>query len=186
MIVICFLQNHLDIYCVSDDKNILIEYHIKSSVTRNNCPPFQFTLPMALTAIKVADECIPMWNDIKIGHKHRYVIFNFSADLSQVVVEKAVDPSKTYDDFLEDLPPRDVRYAVYDFDFKADDGTDRNRLIFIVWAPDCAPVKRKMLIASTKASVKNAFAGVAVEVQATDDSEITQKAVLDKVLSTIH
>lgn len=141
---------------------------------------------MALTAIKVADECIPMWNNIKIGHKHRYVIFNFSADLRQVVVEKAVDPSKTYDDFLEDLPPRDVRYAVYDFDFKADDGTDRNKLVFIVWAPDVAPVKRKMLIASTKASVKNAFAGVAVEIQATDDSEIQHSVILAKVLSSIH
>jgi cofilin len=141
---------------------------------------------MALTAIRVADECIPKWHDIKIGHKHRYVIFNFSADLSQVVVEKAVDRSKTYDDFLEDLPPRDVRYAVYDYDFKADDGTERNKLIFIVWAPDVAPVRRKMLIASTKASVKNAFSGVAVEVQATDDSEIQESVILAKALSSIR
>jgi cofilin len=114
------------------------------------------------------------------------VIFNFSPDLSEVVVEKAVDPSKTYDDFLEDLPPRDVRYAVYDFDFKADDGTERNKLVFIVWAPDVAPVRRKMLIASTKASVKNAFSGVAVEIQATDDSEIQHSVVLSKVLASIH
>jgi cofilin len=136
----------------------------------------------ALTAIKVADQCFPVWNDIKLGHKHRYVILTFSDDLREVVVEKAVAKSKTYDNFLDDLPPRDVRYAVYDF--KVDNGSERNKLVFIVWAPDIAPVKRKMLIASTKQSVKNAFSGVAVEIQATDDSEIQHEVVLSKVLGS--
>lgn len=138
---------------------------------------------MALTAIKVHDDCMPVWNDIKIGHKYRYVIFTFSDDLRHIVVEKTADPSKTYNDFLDDLPPRDVRYAVYDYDFKAEDDTMRNRLVFIVWAPDTAPVKRKMLIASSKASIKNALAGVAMEIQATDDSEISEQELLQKCLS---
>ena len=138
---------------------------------------------MALTAIKVHDDCMPVWNDIKIGHKYRYVIFTFSDDLRHIVVEKTADPSKTYNDFLDDLPPRDVRYAVYDYDFKAEDDTLRNRLVFIVWAPDTAPVKRKMLIASSKASIKNALAGVAMEIQATDDSEISEEELLQKCLS---
>ena len=138
---------------------------------------------MALTAIKVHDDCMPVWNDIKIGHKYRYVIFTFSDDLRHIVVEKTADPSKTYNDFLDDLPPRDVRYAVYDYDFKAEDDTMRNRLVFIVWAPDTAPVKRKMLIASSKASIKNALAGVAMEIQATDDSEISEEELLQKCLS---
>jgi cofilin len=141
---------------------------------------------MALTGIKVADECIPVWNDIKIGHKYRYVIFNFAADLKTVIVEKKADSSANYDNFLDDLPPRDVRYAVYDFDFKDDDGNLRNKLLFIVWSPDTANVKRKMVIASTKVSVKDAFSGVALEVQATDDSEISEAAVLARVISTIH
>ena len=126
------------------------------------------------------------WNDIKIGHKYRYIIFNFTEDLRFVTVEKTAEASKTYDDFLDDLPPKDVRYAVYDYDFKAPDGTDRNKLVFIVWAPDVAPVKRKMLIASTKTSVKNALAGVSLEVQATDDSEIQEKQVLEKCMTQAY
>jgi cofilin len=129
---------------------------------------------MALTAIKVGDDCISAWNDIKIGHKNRYVLFSFSDDLEKVVVLKQAPKESTYDNFLDDLPPRDVRYAVYDYEYKASDDTLRNKLVFVVWAPDIAPVKRKMLIASTKSSVKNAFAGVALELQATDDSEITE------------
>jgi cofilin len=135
------------------------------------------------SGIKVSDECIPAWNEIKIGHKYRYIIFDFAKDLLTVVVEKKAESSATYDNFLDDLPPRDVRYAVYDYDFKADDGTDRNKLVFVVWSPDAAPVKRKMLIASTKQAVKSAFAGVSIELQATDDSEISEQAILTKVLS---
>ena len=141
------------------------------------------TCALPISAIKVHDDCMPVWNDIKIGHKYRYVIFTFSDDLRHIVVEKTADPSKTYNDFLDDLPPRDVRYAVYDYDFKAEDDTMRNRLVFIVWAPDTAPVKRKMLIASSKASIKNALAGVAMEIQATDDSEISEQELLQKCLS---
>jgi hypothetical protein len=40
-----------------------------------------------------------------------------------------------------------------------------------------------MLIASTKQAVKSAFAGVSIELQATDDSEISEQAILTKVLS---
>jgi cofilin len=123
---------------------------------------------------------MPAWNDLKIGHKHRYVIFDFSPDLLYVTVSKVAAKEATYDDFLNDLPARDVRYAVYDYEFKADDDTTRNKLVFVVWAPDIAPVKRKMIIASTKVSVKAALAGVAIELQATDDSEIQESMMLAK------
>ena len=139
---------------------------------------------MVMTAIKVHDDCMPVWNDIKIGHKYRYVIFTFSDDLEYIVVEKTAPKEKTYDDFLDDLPPRDVRYAVYDYDFTAEDGTQRNRLVFIAWAPDVAPVKRKMLVASTKLSLKNALAGVSLEIQATDDSEIQESEMLAKCMAS--
>jgi cofilin len=143
--------------------------------------PYHFTFRMvSLTAIKIHDDCMPIWEGIKIGHKYRYVIFTFSEDLRHVVVDKAQPPSSTYNDFLDDLPPRDVRYAVYDYDYSASDGTNRNKLVFIVWAPDIAPVKRKMLIASTKVAVKNALSGISLEIQATDDSEIQESVILAK------
>jgi cofilin len=115
---------------------------------------------------------------IRFGNKYRYIIFNVSDDLRHIVVHKTIDKSKIYDDLLEDLPPRDVRYIVSGFDFKADDETDRNKLIFIVWAPDIAPVKRKMLIASTKQSVKNSLSGISVEIQ--------HDVVLSKVKHLTH
>jgi len=136
---------------------------------------------MSLTAIKVADECLTAWNEIKIGHKHRYVIFDISKDMKEVVVLKTAEPSATYDNFLDDLPPKDCRYAVYDYAFTAGDH-ESNKLVFIVWCPDTAPVRRKMVVASTKATVKNAFAGVAMELQATDDSEIAEAELLKRCL----
>jgi cofilin len=153
----------------------------------SNCPIDHFILSMTtVIAIKVGEDCVTAWNDVKIGHKYRYVIFTFSDDLARVLVEKKADPSKTYEDFLTNIPQHDVRYAVFDFDFKVDDGTNRNKLIFVVWAPDTAPVKKKMVIASAKSSVKNIFTGVGVEIQATDDSEIAHSTVLSKVVASVH
>jgi cofilin len=135
------------------------------------------------SGIKVSDQCIPIWNEIKTGHKYRYVLFDFSKDLLTVVVEKTAPHASTYENFLDDLPQRDVRYALFDYDFKADDGTDRNKLVFIVWAPGAASVKRRMLIASTKQAVKSAFSTASIELQATDDSEISEAAIRAKVLA---
>jgi cofilin len=124
------------------------------------------------------------WNDMKIGHKNRYLIFDFSDDHTQFVVAKAAPREATYEDFLDDLPPRDVRYAVYDYEWKADNDIIQNKLVFIVWAPDISPARGKMFIASTKYTVKNTLRGVAAELYATNDSEIEEKAILQKCKDT--
>jgi hypothetical protein len=45
--------------------------------------------------------------------------------------------------------------------------------IFIVWESDAAPIKKRRLVSSNKAAVKNAFAGV-LELYATDNSEFAE------------
>jgi hypothetical protein len=52
---------------------------------------------MARTAIKLHENCIPGWNDIKIGQKPRYVIVDFSKDQQYVVAEKAAPKESNYD-----------------------------------------------------------------------------------------
>eukprot|EP00831_Metopus_contortus_P021336 TRINITY_DN19522_c0_g1_i2.p2 TRINITY_DN19522_c0_g1~~TRINITY_DN19522_c0_g1_i2.p2 ORF type:complete len:100 (-),score=24.49 TRINITY_DN19522_c0_g1_i2:87-386(-) len=57
----------------------------------------------------------------------------------------------------------------------------RSKIMFVVWAPDTAKVKSKMLYASSKDNLRKKFVGIGVEVQATDLSEIDYKEVEDKV-----
>jgi hypothetical protein len=141
---------------------------------------------MSITGISIDDSCIQAWEEIKIKHLYRYIIFDFSKDLTKIVVSKTAPKEATYDDFLDDLPPKDVRYAVYDYDFKADDGTDRNKLVFVVWGPDAAPARRKMILTGTKAGLKSALAGISVELQANDDADIQESEMQAKCLATAY
>jgi cofilin len=88
-------------------------------------------------------------------------------------------PSATYEEFRSQLPERDCRYAIFDYEFQVDGG-QRNKITFILWAPDSAPIKAKMMYTSTKDSIKKKLVGIQVEVQATDASEISEEAVAEK------
>ena len=140
---------------------------------------------MALTAIKVHEDVFPVFKDFQLKHCYRYILFTFDAKNENIIVDKCAPKEATYEDFLDELPQKDFRYALYDFDFTADDGTKRNKIVFVNWVPDTAPIKRKMLAASTKATLKNAL-GISIELQATDDSEISEAAMLQKVKSYIQ
>ena len=74
------------------------------------------------------------YQELKLGHQHRYIFFKLSDDLKEVVFEKTSQAgSDSYDDFVSSLPANDCRYAVYDFAFKAEDGGDRNKILFVLW-----------------------------------------------------
>ena len=137
------------------------------------------------TGIKVHDDCMPVFNDFKIGHKYSYVLFTISDDERFIVVDKTGPKGSTYDDLLNDLPQRDICFAVYDYDFTNDDGNIRNRIVFISWVPDAAPARRKMISASTRVSFKNALPGIGLGIQANDYSEIQESELLARCHASI-
>jgi len=49
------------------------------------------------------------------------------------------------------------------------------------WSPDNAPIKSKMVYASSKEAMRRSFNGVGAEIQGTDYSEVSYESVLDKV-----
>eukprot|EP01107_Rhizomastix_libera_P015396 TRINITY_DN5763_c0_g1_i1.p1 TRINITY_DN5763_c0_g1~~TRINITY_DN5763_c0_g1_i1.p1 ORF type:complete len:140 (+),score=29.26 TRINITY_DN5763_c0_g1_i1:165-584(+) len=127
----------------------------------------------------LSDDIVQSFNDFKIRHDSRYITFKMSADNTQVVIEKKAAPTASYGDFVADLPKNECRFAVYDLHFTLEDG-ERSKILFVMWAPDTAPVRNKMLYTATKAALRRALVGIAVEIQATDASEIDEEAVLDK------
>ncbi|KAH0791005.1 putative actophorin [Histomonas meleagridis] len=137
------------------------------------------------TGIKVHDDCMPVFNDFKIGHKYSYVLFTFSDDERFIIVDKTGPKGSTYDDFLADLPERDVRFAVYDYDFTNDDGNLRNRLIFVSWVPNAAPARKKMISASTRISFKNALPGVGPSIQANNLADLNEEEVRARCLASM-
>lgn len=98
---------------------------------------------------------------------------------TEIVVEKK-STDKDFDTFLGDLPEKDCRYAIYDFEFNLGEGV-RNKIIFISWSPDVAPIKSKMVYSSSKDTLRRAFTGIGTDIQATDFSEVAYETVLEKV-----
>jgi cofilin len=138
------------------------------------------------SGVGVADDIITKFQELKLGHSLRYIICKLNSNSTEVVVEKSGAPSATYQEFLQELPSDDCRYAVYDFEFSLEDGGKRNKILFVLWAPDSAKIKNKMLYTSSKADLKKKLVGIATEIQATDASEIDYNAVLEKVSKDVR
>ncbi len=82
---------------------------------------------------------------------------------------------------MEELPENECRYGIFDYEF-TDDGRAQSKILFVVWAPDTAKIKAKMLYASSKANFKKKLVGIGSEIQATDLAEIDEESVKEKVL----
>ena len=135
---------------------------------------------MADAGVSVNDECVAKFNDLKLKHAARFIIYRMNDDMSQIVVAEEGDKSKTYEDFVKQLPENDCRYAVFDFEFEVE-GNPRSKIIFVNWAPDTAKIRSKMVYAASKEAIKKRLVGISTEVQATDSSEVDRSAVLERV-----
>ncbi|KAH9924295.1 recombinant Actophorin, partial [Epithele typhae] len=128
------------------------------------------------SGVGVNAQCLSVYEELKLGKakKPKFVVFTLAKDLTEIIVEKTGEQTSTYDEFIASLPEAECRWAVYDFEYKREDGGIRNKLTFISWSPDDAKVKQKMLFASSKDALRRALVGIAVEIQGTDYSEIAE------------
>lgn len=150
-------------------------------------------------------ECQATFQRMAEGKKEfRYIIFKISDD-KEVAVEKAVshehlgtaaddyaDNSKAaYEHFVADLKAmtsdfKDCRYAVFDFKFTGNrEGAGQSKMdkiVFLQLCPDGAPIKKKMVYASSASYIKSALGtGKIVALQVSDESEMSHKEILNKL-----
>jgi len=138
------------------------------------------------SGVSVNQECVTAYNDIKLGHKFRYIVYALTDDLKEIRVLKTAAPTSTYDDYLEDMKEaeekRQCRYGIYDAVYKLKDGQNRSKLVFFLWSPEDATVKQKMVYTSSKDAIKRALVGIGKEVQATDQGELAWENVMEVLL----
>mmetsp|Transcript_28567 Transcript_28567/g.60042 ORF Transcript_28567/g.60042 Transcript_28567/m.60042 type:complete len:143 (+) Transcript_28567:86-514(+) len=126
------------------------------------------------TGVAVDDAVSSAFQKFKLGqdpYKLRYFIYKIE-NKKTIVIEKQGELSKTYDDFVEDLPENDCRYGLIDIEFETADGRPTSKLVFISWNPDNSPVRSKMLYSGSKEALKSALIGVGIHVNACDHSEL--------------
>jgi len=135
---------------------------------------------MSRSGVGLANDCVSTFDELKLGKKLKFIIYKLSDDKKNVVVEQTSE-SADYDEFLSQLPLADCRYAIYDFEYVLGGGEGkRSKICFFTWSPDDAPVRSKMIYASSKEALRRSLAGIQAEVQGTDFSEVAHETVFEK------
>jgi len=126
------------------------------------------------TGVIVDDLVSSSFQKFKLGqdpYKLRYFVYRIE-NKKKVIIEAQGDLTKTYEDFVAELPDDDCRYGLVDIEFETADGRPTSKLVFIAWNPDTAPVRPKMLYSGSKEAIKGALVGVGIHINATDHSEL--------------
>jgi len=135
---------------------------------------------MAMSGVKVNDACIKQWELLK-AKKIKACSFKLSANSKEIVVDEEsvinTGVENSWKLFGEALPDKECRYSVYDVNMSIDLGPGvppgvRTKLAFIVWSPQAASIRQKMISASSKDAIKKKLDGIQVEWQLTDRSEL--------------
>jgi len=102
--------------------------------------------------------------------------------MTEIKVVKTAPKDATYEAFCGEFPEGECRYGVFDTEYTdPKTGGKREKIVFFAWAPDSAPIKQKMLYASSKQALKNKLVGLATELQASDRDELRFEEVVDKI-----
>ncbi|CAG5107546.1 Oidioi.mRNA.OKI2018_I69.chr1.g3379.t1.cds [Oikopleura dioica] len=132
----------------------------------------------SMSGVAANDSCVGMWEKLKAG---KIKSCQFKVENKEIVpIEESVQEKGAPDawkSFTQSLPESECRYAIYDVAIKLDMGPgvpagERTKLTFIIWSPDSAPIRQKMVSASSKDALKKKFEGIQVEWQLTSPEDL--------------
>ncbi|VDN04623.1 unnamed protein product [Thelazia callipaeda] len=134
-------------------------------------------------SVKVDASCKKAYDELHQKHQHSYIIFRISDDDTTIIVDKVGGKNAPYSEFVEEIRKsvgdgKECRYAAVDVEVQIQrQGTDAA-------CPDEAPVRRRMLYASSVRALK-ATLGLEslMQVQASDLSDIDEKAIKHELMS---
>lgn len=143
------------------------------------------------SGVTVSDVCKTTYEEVKKDKKHRFVIF-YIRDEKQIDVLTVGERDLEYEDFLDHLQEGgddECRYGLFDFEYMhqcqgTTESSKKQKLVLLLWCPDTAKVKKKMLYSSSFDALKKALVGVQKCIQATDLSEASREVVEEKLRST--
>ena len=135
---------------------------------------------VSISGVGVDHTLTTYFNDLK-RRKHAFLVFRIDSARGIVVLERASGPQASHKEFVTCLPDGDCRYGIYDFPYADNAGGISGKIVFVLWSPTSAPVRAKMLYASTKDFFKTSLDGVSVEIQATDESDVEEAAIYDRL-----
>lgn len=73
------------------------------------------------------------YQELKTGKKISFIIYGLSADKKNIEVLK-VSEDRDFDAFVAELPEKDSRYAVLDFEYDLEGDGKRSKILFVQWS----------------------------------------------------
>ncbi|XP_039593692.1 cofilin-2-like isoform X2 [Polypterus senegalus] len=143
------------------------------------------------SGIGVDEEVIRVYEDMKmrkgdVKSRKKMVCFCLNENMTKIIVEKDVEilnedvGSKFKDPYTECvnlLPKDDCRYLLLDVSYCTKESSKED-LVFMFWAPENAPVKKKMMYASSKDAVKKKLSGIRCELQVSSRDDVLDRSFL--------
>jgi len=126
------------------------------------------------SGVKVNPNCVEEWDAMKLKKKHKFLTFKIK-DYEEVVVDEY--SGEDYDKAKAKLPQKECRYVCVDFPVP----NKGNKLLFILWCPDDATGKDKMVYAASKDAVTKKLEGISRAIQANDAGDLEVKSILGKL-----
>lgn len=116
--------------------------------------------------LTLGDDVLAAWNDVKCS-KAKYIICKL--DGTSVQLENKGDNDATFEQFTDQMPMDDPRYAVYNLTWTADDGRKLSKIFFINYVPDgCKVMAAKFSYAQNKEAFKSNINPINKELQIND------------------
>lgn len=78
-----------------------------------------------------SNECLEIYQQLK-QRKFTYIVYGLSEDKKSVQVLKT-SQSRDFDEFVGELPEKECRWAIYDFEYELPGEGKRNKITFINW-----------------------------------------------------
>lgn len=148
------------------------------------------------SGVAISDDVITNYEKIRVrlqgsDEKERFklLIMRMSEDQKSIIVDlesslKVKDVEKednVFKKIISMLPENDCRYALYDCTYETKESLKED-LVFIMWAPEDAPLKSKMLYASSKGALRSKLPGLKFEWQVNDPADKELSVLLEKLV----
>ncbi|CAJ0588679.1 unnamed protein product [Cylicocyclus nassatus] len=152
-------------------------------------------LQFQASGVKIDPSCKNAYDMLHNKHQHSYIIFKIDKNDTAIVVEKVGDKGAPYSEFIEEMKKavdggKECRYAAVDVEVQVqrqgtEGGSKLNKVIFVQYCPDEAPVRRRMLYASSVRALKSTLGLESLmQVQASDLSDLDEKAIKHDLVSS--
>jgi cofilin len=139
------------------------------------------------SGVAVQNEIVMAFQKLVKERKFRGAMFKINDKMTHVQLEKTYGPASgnakaQWNEFIHDLPESDCRYAAYDFSYDHQ-GTQKNKVIFMLWTGEGSKVRSKMIYASSQEAVVRALEGVQRQLQCTDEDEISYDVIAKQLIA---